>query len=135
MQKNEQFQGFATLRSHSKTVGRGFESSRPCQEKSQVDFRLGFFQRCLPLRASYVDFISDVHFVSGVTPYGVVGKHLITATKGSNITMQSISSLRQSRNLTPIPLPSTPPCDTIFVLYNIKKVSGASKEILLVFVV
>ena len=24
------------------------ESSRPCQEKSQVDFRLGFFQRNLP---------------------------------------------------------------------------------------
>ena len=83
----------------------------PLPRKKPNAIALGFFQRCLPLQASYVDFISDVHFVSDVTPYGVVGKHLITATKGSYITMRSISSLRQSRNLTHILIPSSSLCD------------------------
>ena len=43
MRKSEQFQGFATLYSHSKTVGRGFESSRPCQEKRRLRKRSSFF--------------------------------------------------------------------------------------------
>ena len=45
----------------------------------------------LPLRASDVDFVSDVHYVSDVAPYGVVGKHYITATNGSNIIMRRLT--------------------------------------------
>ena len=50
-------------------------------------------KRCLPLRTSDVDFASDVHFVNDVTPDGVIGKHHIIATAGSNIIMRSITSL------------------------------------------
>ena len=46
---------------------------------------IGFFERCLPLRASDVDFVSDVHCVSDVSPCGEVGKHRIIASETSNI--------------------------------------------------
>ena len=49
VRKSEQFQCFATLRSHSKTVGRGFESSRPCQEKSLTQSRWAFFNEIHPI--------------------------------------------------------------------------------------
>ncbi len=52
------------------------------KNKSTSSEVLLFLERCLPLRASDVDFVSDVHCVSDVTPYDVVGKHYITATNG-----------------------------------------------------
>ena len=64
------------------------------QKKDQVEFDLVFFQRCLPLRASDVDFVSDVHCVSDVSPYGEVGKHHITLRRRSN------TSLWRSHNIT-----------------------------------
>ena len=42
--KSVDFSRIFCVSSHSKTVGRGFKSYCPCQEKSQVEFRLGFFQ-------------------------------------------------------------------------------------------
>ena len=38
-------------------------------------------------------FGSDVHCVSDVTPNGVVGKHHITATNGSNITLSEANNI------------------------------------------
>ena len=52
------------------------------------------------LRARDVDFVRDVHFVSDVTPNGVVGKHYITASEASNIILRSKTSLRRRRNIT-----------------------------------
>ena len=46
--KSVDFARLFCVLSHSKTVGRGFKSYCPCQEKSQVEFRLGYFQRNLP---------------------------------------------------------------------------------------
>lgn len=46
---------------------------------------LFFLERCLPLRASDVAFVSDVHCVSDVTPDGVVAN--ITSLR-SNIIMR-----------------------------------------------
>ena len=60
---------------------------------------IGFFERCLPLRASDVDFVSDVHCVNDVTPDGVVGKHHITVSVANHIIMRSITSLlRQQKH-------------------------------------
>ena len=70
------------------------------KRKQSNGLLFSFLERCLPLRASDVAFGSDVHCVSDVTPNGVVGKHHITATNGSYITMRSITSLRQRRNIT-----------------------------------
>jgi len=43
---------------------------------------LSFLERCFPLRARDVAFGSDVHYVSDVTPNGVVGKHYSLQTLG-----------------------------------------------------
>ena len=78
-------------------VKRGnFRASReyPSQKKDQLTCELVFFQRCLPLRASDVDFVSDVHCVSDVSPYGEAGKHHITLRRMSN------TSLWRSHNTT-----------------------------------
>ena len=48
-----------------------------------------FLERCLPLRASDVAFGSDVHYVSDVTPNGVVGKHHITLRHRRNLSILS----------------------------------------------
>jgi hypothetical protein len=47
----------------------------------------------LPLRANDVAFGSDVHCVNDVTPDGVVGKHHIIATIGSNIITSKMSNI------------------------------------------
>ncbi len=62
-------------------------SSTRSKQKSTAIAVLFCLERCLPLRASDVAFGSDVHCVSDVLPYGEVGKHNITATGGSNITL------------------------------------------------
>ena len=79
-----------------------FESHHQLQKKrEQVADLLSFFQRCLPLRARDVDFISDVHCVSDVTPYGVVGKHLITLRQRRKTSLcDSTTSHRRSRYIT-----------------------------------
>ena len=71
---------------------------------------LVFFQRCLPSRASDVDFVSDVHCVSDVSPYGEVGKHHITLRPSGAIHYygEAITSLRQRRNITPKAPPQFP---------------------------
>ena len=82
------------------TIGRPRASGeRPYKTKSNFLMRsslfdLVFFQRCLPLRASDVDFVSDVHCVSDVSPYGEAGKHHITLRRRSN------TSLWRSHNIT-----------------------------------
>ena len=68
-------------------------------EKSTCESKC-FFQRCLPLRARDVASGSDVHCVSEVSPCGEVGKHHITASSASNITMRSITSFWRSQNFT-----------------------------------
>ena len=50
-------------------------------------------KRCLPLRANDVAYGSDVHRVNDVTPGGVVGKHHIIATIGSNIIMSCANNI------------------------------------------
>ena len=51
---------------------------------------LGFFERCLPLRASDVAYGSDVHCVSDVSPYGEVGKfHFTLRPLGAIFHLQS----------------------------------------------
>ena len=73
---------------------------QPKTKSSPMDCFL-FLERCLPLRASDVAFGSDVHYVSDVTPGGVVGKHHITATIGSDITMSEANSIAAAcRNIT-----------------------------------
>ena len=58
-------------------------------------------ERCLPLRASDVDFVSDVHCVSDVSPYGEVGKHHITLHRRCNTSLcVSTTSLWRSHNIT-----------------------------------
>ena len=54
------------------------------KQKSTARAVLFCLERCLPLRASDVAFGSDVHCVSDVSPYGEVGKHLITLRRRSN---------------------------------------------------
>ena len=63
------------------------------KQKSTARAVLFCLERCLPLRARDVAFGSDVHCVSDVTPNGVVGKHHITATNGSNITMSEANNI------------------------------------------
>ena len=67
---------------------------RPFTKNDKFQQKFVVFQLCLPWRASGVVFDSDVQCVSDVSPIGEVGKHYITATIGSNITMRSITSLR-----------------------------------------
>ena len=50
-------------------------------------------ERCLPLRASDIAFGNDVYCVNDVTPDGVVGKHYIIATIGSNIIMSYANNI------------------------------------------
>ena len=47
----------------------------------------------MPLRASDVAFGNDVYCVNDVTPDGVVGKHHIIATIGSNIIMSEANNI------------------------------------------
>ena len=47
----------------------------------------------MPLRASDVAFGNDVYCVNDVTPDGVVGKHHIIATIGSNIIMSDANNI------------------------------------------
>jgi hypothetical protein len=47
----------------------------------------------LPLRASDVAFGNDVYCVNDVTPDGVMGKHHIIATIGSNIIMSEANNI------------------------------------------
>ena len=47
----------------------------------------------MPLRASDVAFGNDVYCVNDVTPDGVVGKHHIIATIGSNIIMSESNNI------------------------------------------
>ena len=47
----------------------------------------------MPLRASDVAFGNDVYCVNDVTPDGVVGKHYIIATIGSNIIMSGANNI------------------------------------------
>jgi len=67
---------------------------RPFTKNDKFQQKFVVFQLCLPWWASGVVFDSDVLRVSDVSPIGEVGKHYITATIGSNITMRSITSLR-----------------------------------------
>ncbi len=50
-------------------------------------------ERCLPLRANDAACGSDAYFVSDVTPDGVMGKHHIIATIGSNIIMSEANNI------------------------------------------
>ena len=77
----------------SDSRGRRFKSCRAGQKNDKILQNFVVFQLCLPWRARGVVFDSDVHCVSDVSPIGEVGKHYITATIGSNITMRSITSL------------------------------------------
>jgi hypothetical protein len=47
----------------------------------------------LPLRANDAACGSDAYFVSDVTPDGVMGKHHIIATIGSNIIMSEANNI------------------------------------------
>ena len=60
-----------------------------------------FFQRCVPRAERDAHFVRDVSFESEVCLSARdQGTHHITATKGSNITMRSITSLWRSQNIT-----------------------------------
>ena len=76
---------------------------RVCQEKSQVEFRLGFFQRCVPL-ARNVMCPSGVMFASQVMCASRVRRaERITSlcTVGAiHHYGEAITSLRRSRNIT-----------------------------------
>ncbi len=62
--------------------------------KKPITKVIGFFERCLPLRARDVAVGSDVHCVSDVSPCGEVGKHHITLRQRHN------TSLWRSHNIT-----------------------------------
>ena len=69
----------------SNYVKKGRAERRPAIKRST--------ERCLPLRASDVAFGNDVYCVNDVTPDGVVGKHYIIATIGSNIIMSEANNI------------------------------------------
>ena len=84
-------------RAHNPKVAWFKSRLRNQKQKQSIGLLFSFLERCLPLRACDVAFGSDVHCVSDVTPDGVVGKHHITATIGSDITMSEANNITAAR--------------------------------------
>ena len=91
VQKSEHFQGFATPRSHSKTVGRGFESSRPCQEKSLTQSRWAFFNEICPLGKWNSFAVKYLLRKCEIFADANVGKFHFTSTEGRYFTIHEVN--------------------------------------------
>lgn len=96
----ENVRTFVAYRSGSmpKNARGAFEGAR----KKTVTFVTVFFQRCVPQAECDVSYGSDVRFAREVCLRHVNGTFHIAATEESNITMQGITSLWRSQNLTKI---------------------------------
>ena len=135
MRKSKHFQCFVILLCHSNTVGRGFESSRPCQKILVLRNEDFFIQAAgLAYHPTQVGISSKKAKIRLFVYHHALA--CISAAWWDTIPAELViykaspwwyTRLRRDSTLL-LPIPSSPLCDTISVQYSIKKVSRASKE-------